>query len=382
MSADNKRPHYRALDGYRFIAASLIVLHHYNGGFALGIERLTPAVNALPVMVDFFFVLSGFVMTCTYMDTMRNARDYGDFLKRRLARILPLHLAVLFMFAAPIVAFKYGLLPTKHPETLDMSAFPANALLLHAWGFVDHLSFNPPSWSISAEWLAYLLLPCFLLLARRFSPLTNLVLIVGGVAVMILCRNAMGLGPWTEAKSDYGALRALPTFFLGVIFAVMLETSPRLFHRLFRAPWAVVHLLFLAAVVSLHFALPRELAIALLALVVPFAATAERDNRPSWLRTKIMARLGDFSYAVYMINIVVGSAFLLVVHKLNPGTPLRFAAAFATYLAVVALSGLVYRYFESPCRRWVNNSGWRDGWRGFGLALRTRAVSPETVRTL
>ncbi len=298
-------------------------------------------------------------------NSLRNARDYGDFLKRRLARILPLHLAVLFMFAAPVVAFKYGWLSTKHPDTLEMSAFPANALLLQAWGFVDHISFNPTSWSVSAEWLAYLLFPCFLLLARRFSPLTNLVLIVGSVAAMILWRHAMGLRSWTEANYDYGALRALPTFFLGVVLAVMIENWPRQFHQLFRAPWAVVHLLFVAAVVSLHFELPHELAIILLALIVPFAATAERDNRPSWLTTDIMARLGDFSYAIYMINIVVGSTFLLVLHKLNLGTPLRFVAAFATYLAVVALSGFIYRYFESPCRRWVNNSGWRDAWRGF-----------------
>jgi peptidoglycan/LPS O-acetylase OafA/YrhL len=368
MPAEIKRPHYRALDGYRFIAASLIVLHHYNGRFALGLERLTPAVDALPAMVDFFFVLSGFVITCTYMDTMRNAADYGDFLKRRLARILPLHLAVLFMFAVPVVAFRYGWLSTKFPETLEMSAFPANALLLHAWGFVDHISFNPTSWSVSAEWLVYLLFPCFLLLARRFSPVTNLVLIVGGVAAMIMWRNAMGLRPWTEANYDYGALRALPTFFLGMIFAVMLDTSPRLFHALFRAPWLVVHLLFVAAVVSLHFEWPRELSIVLLALVVPFAATAEHDGRPSWLTTDIMARLGDFSYAIYMINIVFGSAVLLVLHKLHLGTPLRFAGAFATYIAVVVVSGLVYRYFESPSRRWVNNAGWRE----LAFSLRAR----------
>ncbi len=68
MPAENKRHHYHALDGYRFIAASLIVLHHYNGGFALGLERFTPIVNALPTMVDFFFVLSGFVIACTYAE--------------------------------------------------------------------------------------------------------------------------------------------------------------------------------------------------------------------------------------------------------------------------------------------------------------------------
>jgi peptidoglycan/LPS O-acetylase OafA/YrhL len=88
MSASNpvSNQRYRALDGYRFIAASLVVLYHYNGDFGLGLEHATPAVKSLTVMVDFFFVLSGFVIATTYAEAMSNLRDYGDFLRRRLAR--------------------------------------------------------------------------------------------------------------------------------------------------------------------------------------------------------------------------------------------------------------------------------------------------------
>jgi peptidoglycan/LPS O-acetylase OafA/YrhL len=344
---------YRSLDGYRFIAASLVVLYHYNGDFGLGLERATPIVHSLNVMVDFFFVLSGFVIACTYAEAMRNFRDYGDFLRRRLARVLPLHLAVLFVFVGLALAFKFGLLPANHPELLDLKALPANGLLLHAWGIVGHLSFNSPSWSISAEWLAYLVFPLLLILSRRFSLTVNLAIIIGSAAVMILWRNSMGLREWTEATYDFGALRALPTFFLGIIFAGMLQRSP----RLFRAPWLIVHLLFLSAVISLHFELPREVTIAFLALVIPFAAAAERNNKPSWMMTEFMARLGDTSYAVYMIHILTSVPVLFALRKFSAiGTPIAVGAAFATYLAVVVIAGLVYGRFEVPLRRWLSGT--------------------------
>ena len=349
----NSRPRYRALDGYRFIAASLVVLFHYNGDFGLGLERVTPIVKGLSVMVDFFFVLSGFVIATTYAHAMGNFRDYGKFLQRRLARIVPLHLAVLCVFVGLALALKFGLLPANHPEMLALSALPANASLLHAWGFVGHLSFNAPSWSVSAEWLAYLVFPLFLVLSRRLSLATNLAIVIGSIAAMTLWRNAAGLREWTEATYDFGALRALPTFFLGVIFAVLLESSP----RLFRAPWLAVHLLFLSAVVTLHFELPPEVTIALLALVVPFAAVAERNNKPSWMMTEFMARLGDTSYAVYMIHIIISVPVLFALRKIGAiGTPIAVGAALATYLAVVIVAGLVYGRFEVPLRRWLSGA--------------------------
>jgi peptidoglycan/LPS O-acetylase OafA/YrhL len=374
MSAANleSRPRYRALDGYRFIAASLVVLYHYNGDFGLGLERATPIVKSLSVMVDFFFVLSGFVIACTYAEAMTNFRDYGDFLRRRLARVLPLHLAVLFVFVGLALAFKFKFLPANNPELLDLKALPASVLLLHAWGIVGHLSFNAPSWSISAEWLAYLVFPLLLVLSRRFSLAANLAIVIGSVAVMTLWRSAIGLREWTEATYDFGALRALPPFFLGIVFAGLLQSSP----RLFRASWLTVHLLFVFAVVALHFELPREVTIALLALVVPFAAAAERNNKPSWMMTEFMARLGDTSYSVYMIHILISVPVLFALRKFSAiGKPVAVIAALATYLAVVVVADLVYGRFEVPLRRWL--SGTRD--KNTPALFANRLLAPQSA---
>ncbi|MBI2714006.1 MAG: acyltransferase [Rhizobiales bacterium] len=352
MSSINPGPvqRYRALDGYRFIAASLIVLFHYDGDFGLGRGQLTPVVRSLDVMVDFFFVLSGFVIAVTYGEAMSSLRDYGSFLRRRLARVLPLHLAVLCVFIGFALAHKSGVLTANHPEMLDLTALPANALLLHAWGTVGHLSFNAPSWSISAELLVYLAFPVLLIAARRLPLITNLALLVVGIVAISFFRSAMGLRDWTEATYDFGALRALPTFFLGVIFAILLKHLP----LSIRVPWPVVHIVFLSSIAILQFGLPREVPIAMLALVVPLAAMAERGNRPSLMRTDFMARLGDASYSVYLIHILAEIPVLFILHKVHAiGTPLAVVGAVATYVAVVIAASLIYRRFEVPVRRWI-----------------------------
>jgi peptidoglycan/LPS O-acetylase OafA/YrhL len=346
-------PRYRGLDGYRFIAASLIVLFHYNGDFELGLENATPIAKSLSVMVDFFFVLSGFVIAATYAGAMKSFADYALFLRRRLARIFPLHLAVLAAFVVLALIAKSGLIRANHPEYLDLATLPANALLVHAWGTVSHTTFNGASWSISAEWLAYMAFPVLLLLSRRLSATANLAIVIGIVSALALWRNATGQLPWYDATYDFGALRALPTFFLGIGLAGLLESSP----RLFRLPWPAVHLLFLSALAALHFELPRELAIAFLALVVLFAAAAERDNRPSLMRTRFMAGLGDTSYAVYMIHGLFAVPLLFVMHKFGAiGTPLVAGVALAAYVAVVVAACFIYARFEAPMRRRLSGS--------------------------
>jgi peptidoglycan/LPS O-acetylase OafA/YrhL len=346
---------YRALDGYRFIAASLIVLFHYDGDFGLGLGRITPIVKSLDVMVDFFFVLSGFVIAVTYSQVMGSLRDYGSFLRRRLARVLPLHLAVLCIFICFALTNHFGVLKANHGEMLDFGALPANALLLHAWGTVGHLSFNAPSWSISAEWLVYLLFPLLLVVSQRLPLIANLTLVAASVAAIILFRNGMGLRDWTDATYDFGALRAIPTFFLGVIFAVAVKDLP----PSVRVPWPLVHAVFLSAIAILQFGAPREVPIAMLALVVPLAAMAERGDKPSLMQTDFMARLGDASYSVYLIHIVAAIPVLFILHKMHAtGTPLAVASAVATYIGVVVAARLVYTRFEVPLRRWI--TGRRD----------------------
>ena len=107
--------------------------------------------------VDFFFILSGFILAYRYGDACSklNLRGYGHFVWQRVARIWPLNV-VTVLIAIVYLGSKYG------ASYLRRDAIVANLLLVHGWGhyFAPPLDF--PSWSLSCEWGAYLVLPLYL----------------------------------------------------------------------------------------------------------------------------------------------------------------------------------------------------------------------------
>src|SRR6202161_3995096 len=115
--------------------------------------------------VELFFVLSGFILCPVYLDQVADGGfRYGSFLWARLARIYPLHLATLAGIGAmALAALAAG--RVIDPNILSWSSLPANLLLVQAWGYAPQAGWNHPSWSISAEWFAYLSFPVFAIAA-------------------------------------------------------------------------------------------------------------------------------------------------------------------------------------------------------------------------
>ena len=158
-------PRIYTLDTFRFFAASFVVLRHYNSDFRLGLENWIERIGNLDLFVDFFFILSGFVISLTYFEKINCWSDYRKFIGKRLARIYPLHFVTLFFVAGlAIIAGLTGNV-INNPEVYQWKAFVPNLLLVHAWGTLKNSSFNVPSWSLSAEWFVYLLFPLFVALA-------------------------------------------------------------------------------------------------------------------------------------------------------------------------------------------------------------------------
>lgn len=338
---------YRALDGYRFVAAVCVVLYHYNHDFQLGLERLSPAVLGFDTTVDFFFLLSGFVITVGYLNRMTGLQDYCRFLRARLARIYPLHALTAAAFVGLLAVSTIANIPSNHQEVFRLSALPAHLVMVQAWGFVNHPSLNVPSWSISSEWLVYLLVPFFFALSRRISFLGNLSLTVGFIALMVVIRRSAGLPPWTSATHDFGAFRAIPTFFVGVLIAANLSRVP----ASFTLPWWCVHAMFVSALIMLHLEARREIAIAAFAILIFTAALAERSGRPTFMAGQMMNRLGDASYSVYMLHELMSIPVLFVLrHWGLLGTPVAEAIALLTLASTVLLSIQVHSRFEAPLR--------------------------------
>lgn len=147
-----------SLESLRGIAAVSVVFYHFRVGSSFDNDFVDNAW----LMVDFFFVLSGFVMTLAYTKRLGNMSEYGVFVKKRFLRLYPLHLLVLLAFVgfelSKVAASKYlGYTTFAEPFSGDKSvgALTANFMLIHNL-VLPSTSWNYPSWSISAEFAVYL----------------------------------------------------------------------------------------------------------------------------------------------------------------------------------------------------------------------------------
>jgi peptidoglycan/LPS O-acetylase OafA/YrhL len=342
---------YRALDAYRFLAAVMVAVGHFNDGFKLGLEHWTPISLRFGLFVDFFFILSGFVIALTYSNRIHDLRTCGDFLWRRVARLWPLHLAVLIIFAAIGLVGHLSGYHFNNPETLNPSGLPWNLVLMHAWGPVWHQSFNVASWSISAEMFVYALFPLFAWQVRRWPVVLNVAIIAGFVALMTAARDAAGLRPWYQATYDLGALRAVPSFLLGVIVH-RIVTQTRL---PFTVTWPMAHAVFATALLGMHIGAPSELIIALFGVFVLAAAKAEEANPATWLSGDTCQRFGQASYALYMVHMPMMTCGMVIARRTTGlGGWSGWLFASIILLAATAIALWLYRNFEDPWRKRIN----------------------------
>lgn len=361
-----------SLTSIRYVAAAWVFFFHLKEYVQSTTFLGLSAVRFGYLGVDFFFVLSGFILAHVYKSELDEGRfDYLSFMAKRLGRIYPMHLLTLGLFLAlGAVSILSGWSfqvwdPGEAFKTLDrgalVRALVAHLTLIHAWGSTSGLSFNLPSWSISAEWFAYLAFPAFMLLLRfgRRAPgrmvLLSLAVFVGGA---IACALILKL-ELTKMSWNIGILRIGPEFLLGAALHGFGSrwTAGR---RGAQAGLAGSILVVLAAVWA-GAAWPTlasagaTVAVLGLASVVLFAADCERNGAVSLLSRPSLILLGEISYSVYMLHLFVA---ICVFEVLAPGfRPASFGAALATVCGTLALttalSWATYRAVEVPGRRMI-----------------------------
>lgn len=344
-----ERYELKALTGARGIAAWLVVLFHLR--FMMeGMGGATGPLSYGYLAVDFFFVLSGFVIWLTYGDKLRESglASIPEFLKRRVARVWPLHL---FMLACAI-PFALLLAMSGRPDWTQYppAELPLHFLLLQNWGFTDRLTWNVPAWSISCELAAYLVFP-FLVMAVDWRKLPTVILL--GVAVLFAglvwaVFAATGNATLGHGIMTLGVPRCLGEFALGtVVCALWLRWRDRpLIPALVAAKVGV-------ALVAAHVSglLPQTFAIplAFAALVLLLALTS--GMRGNLLESAPVHYLGEISYATYLGHWLLWMGFKLVFvsgHDLGWGLFLLFTAM------VIASSAFLYHFVERPAQRWMN----------------------------
>lgn len=368
-------PDLRALTTLRFLAALWVVLFaawpHLDIGF-------TPiAVTKGYLGVEVFFVLSGFILSHVYLEAAGRGQaggfSYRGFLWARIARVYPLHLITLAgMIGLGVAATVAGL--TVSESLLDWRSLPAHLSLTHAWGLASSAAFNHPSWSISAEWFAYLSFPAFAFVAWRMRarPVLATALAAAGALALYAGFEAFAGFGLTEATFRWGALRIVPCFALGCALYLI--------HR--RAP--VRHAGRVAAVCAV--ALVGCAALGLWdPLVVLFAGglilgLGGLDNaRAGVMASKPAVYLGEISYSIYMVCAPVLLLGVNVAARLTGAEDKRLHAI--VWLAVLALipvaAAATYHLVERPARRALRGLAARNG-SASGAADRA-GNSPERV---
>jgi peptidoglycan/LPS O-acetylase OafA/YrhL len=301
---------YGVLDSWRGLCALLVACHHF---LAAGDLLAAPFIRGAYLFVDFFFVLSGFVVTHAYADRLRGTAGLQDFLIRRVGRLWPLHaFTLLAMIALEGMEFAVGQARMGAGASAAFTGASApstilpNALLLHSLGLFDELGWNFPSWSISVEMATYVAFGAAMLALRRHMVSFACAVVLGALLVIAL-RSTKGM----NVTYDLGLFRCLGGFFLGHLVYRLHRLSPgNLAER--RTLASLVELLAILATIGFvsgvgqHW--PSLLAPFLFAgVVLVFAQEAGLLSRGLAWRPFVL--LGTVSYSVYMVHYPIFIAF-------------------------------------------------------------------------
>ncbi|HEX4303253.1 MAG TPA: acyltransferase [Rhizomicrobium sp.] len=360
---------FRALDGWRGICALLVAAHHLEAHGALYWQ---PLVRNAWLFVDFFFVLSGFVIAHAYGAHLEKAPEIKAFVIRRFGRLWPLHAAMLLALVGLELA--HLVIAHWHPIAGERAAFIAdrsptailtNLFLVQSLGLHPYETWNGPAWSISTEFYTYLVFAavCALAPARRWRLALSLLLAVAGV--LILARfSRYGM----RETFGWGFLRCLYGFFTGVLTYEVWKTGLAA-----RIAGTIAEIAALAAVLAFITFVPGYAALEYLATplfaiaVLVFAGDRGLVSRA--LTTRPAAALGRWSYSIYMVHTLVLAVLFSGVHigqiafhrhwlidlkdgrailELGPADDLLMLL----YLtAVIAFSALTWRAIERPGQR-------------------------------
>ena len=337
----------KPLTSLRLFAALWVVVYHYWPNF----QATKPIFVDKGVLgVDLFFILSGFILSHVYLEKVRDGRfDYPAFLWARLARIYPLHIAIIAGLVGLLLSLAlFGM--HAGDQVLVWPSLPAQLTLTQAWGLGTQGGWNYPSWSISAEWFAYLAFPAFAIAACRLWHRPRLALgLAAGLAVLAYTLFPLAAGfPLTHASTQWGALRIVPSFALGC--ALWLVWNANLVPS--RATALMLAGLSLAALLaSAALGLPDAVSVlACAGLVLGLGAAAHHGSRV--LSHPILVHLGEVSFALYMISIpwqLVFTTGLQKMHLIDPAH-MPLALWLPMVAGTVPMGLLLHHLVERPAR--------------------------------
>jgi len=356
-----------ALDSWRGLAALGVAAYHLEGG---GVLFDGPPVTHMNSFVDFFFVLSGFVLAAAYGERLAQGWSIGRYMLLRIGRVYPLHLIMVLAYVMLELAFLVAgnsgwALREPFTGVRDPKLLVTSLLLIGPWFDPPLDTYNMQSWSIAVEIWLYL----GLALSLRFAGRVGWWLLpAAGLAAIAV----MSLPDWPRYYFPYQFMRGLAGFGLGIAIWRLRDGSRRGFRALSAGAVSLAEVAAVALLVVVLSWVPygqftflaKELTFALIVLV--FAA--DRGIVSRLLHTRPFVWLGVLSYSLYMVHGMVlgrladmlrfaGYGKLIAhsdryIRSIDADPWLASLLGIAMIAVCLPVAWLAWRLVEAPARDW------------------------------
>ena len=377
VSFADAKPHYELLDGLRGVAAILVLFYHVFEGLAFAESTngagsgLITTLNHGHIAVDFFFILSGFVISYAYDDRWAKMSTW-QFFKRRLVRLHPMLVmgAVIGAIAFAIAGFEKwadkGVTPfgwVMLAMLLTMFMIPAvPGVPYEVRGNGEMFPLNGPAWSLFFEYIGNIL---YALVIRRLSTkiLTILAVVLGCLHTWFFVGNVsgydmVGVG-WTINEVNFwgGLIRMLFPFTVGMLLARTFK--PRKVRGAFWICCVMLVVLFavpyIAPFENSDISVNSLYEVVCIVAVFPFIVwLGACGGMASSFTSKVSKVLGDLSYPLYIVHYPIMYIFYawLIEKKIYTLNECLGVAALVVVSSIV-LALLCLKLYDEPVRRWL-----------------------------
>ncbi len=383
--AVSPRPFFASLDGFRGLLALFVAIHHTHWFSYMNYGTF---ISEGFVLIDLFFVFSGFLLYRLYGHNLHSGADVADFVKRRFARLYPIHLFMLFGFVLFNLFRLWGYnsgfiyldpgdkMPFVEGADDSWAAILSHIFLLHSLGIHDSLTFNWPSWTISAEFYVYFIFAAIILF---FKPNKAWQMAVLAAFVGVIYYGLSRVANNMNITYDYGFWRCLAGFLTGVIGAWMYMRNEHLRERITPFVWTLLEVFALCLYLSftLVFLGKSQFFIGPVALLFVFIFAYDGGLISKFMSNKLFSYLAKISYSVYMTHALIAVLFDILAKRF-------FSAYVKSYTEVGGIGGDVYIVIYLLFVILVSHITWRvvEGYGGRWLsrALKIRRRSKVAAK--
>ncbi|GAB3999351.1 acyltransferase [Spirosoma daeguense] len=358
--ADTK-PHYNILDGLRGVAALTVVCFHVFEAFAT--SHLDQKINHGYLVVDFFFILSGFVVAYAY-DGRWKTMTIKDFIIRRFIRLHPM--VVIGAIIGAIMFYFQGCAAwdvTKVSVPMLLIATLINALLIPATpnseirGVGEMYPLNGPSWSLFFEYIGNILYAFFI---RKLNTLALFIFVIlAGIGLAVfaiwgpLGDICVGFS-LTEENIIGGSFRLLFSFSAGLLLARVFKPAP-----IKGAFWiGSLSIVIVSAIPRIGGSenlwmngLYDALCVILIFPLLVYLGASEKPTDNVTIR--LSKFLGDISYPLYMVHYPFIYLYYAWVKNKNLTFEQSFPGALALVVGSIVLAYVCLKLYDEPVRRYL-----------------------------